>query len=69
MSSSIAPTGVADATNNSSAMIGQMQAMADQNNAMTMASMQINIQQQETSALATVANNGAKNISDAAKGQ
>ncbi|EDT04958.1 conserved hypothetical protein [Burkholderia ambifaria IOP40-10] len=50
-------------------MVGQMQAMANQNNAMTMAAMQINMQQQETSALASVGNNGAKNIADAAKGQ
>ena len=44
-----------------------MQHMANQNNAMTMASMQINMQQQMTSALASVGNHGAKNIADAAK--
>jgi hypothetical protein len=67
--SSVTATGAQDAANNSANMIGQMQQMADENNAMTMASMQINIEQQETSALASVGNNGAKNISDAAKGQ
>lgn len=69
MTSSVTSTGAQDAANNSADMIGQMQQMADENNAMTMASMQINIEQQETSALASVGNNGAKNISDAAKGQ
>lgn len=67
--SSTALSGVQDAGQQGSDMIGAMQQMASQNNAMTMASMQINIQQQETSALASVGNNGAKNISDAAKGQ
>ena len=46
-----------------------MQHMANQNNAMTMASMQINMHQQITSALASMGNHGAKNIADAAKGQ
>jgi hypothetical protein len=50
-------------------MVAEMQQMADQNTAMTMQSMKINMQQQMTSALASVGNNGAKNISDAAKGQ
>ena len=45
-----------------------MQQMADHNNAMTMASMQINMEQQETSALASVGHHGAKNIANAAKG-
>ena len=45
-----------------------MQQMAHHNNAMTMASMKINMHQQTTSALASVGNNGAKNIADAAKG-
>lgn len=67
--SSVTSTGIQDATNTGASMLGQMQQMADANNAMTMASMQINIQQQETSALASVGNSGAKNISDAAKGQ
>jgi hypothetical protein len=67
--SSVTATGAQDAANSSANMIGQMQQMADENNAMTMASMKINIEQQETSALASVGNNGAKNISDAAKGQ
>jgi hypothetical protein len=67
--SSVTSTGIQDATNTGAGMVGQMQQMADANNAMTMASMQINIQQQETSALASVGNSGAKNISDAAKGQ
>ncbi|WP_116137936.1 hypothetical protein [Trinickia diaoshuihuensis] len=69
MSSSIGAQGVQEAGAQNADMIGQMQAMANQNNAMTMASMQINMQQQETSALASVGNNGAKNIADAAKGQ
>ncbi|MBN3807412.1 hypothetical protein GXB81_30935 [Paraburkholderia sp. Ac-20336] len=69
MMSSIAASGVQQSGAQSADMVGQMQQMADQNNAMTMASMQINIQQQETSATASVGNNGAKNISDAAKGQ
>ncbi|PMS22570.1 hypothetical protein C0Z18_04405 [Trinickia dabaoshanensis] len=69
MSSSISSQGVQEAGAQNADMIGQMQAMANQNNAMTMASMQINMQQQETSALASVGNNGAKNIADAAKGQ
>jgi hypothetical protein len=69
MSSTITSTGVQDATSTSASSLDQMQQMADENNAMTMASMQINIEQQETSALASVGNNGAKNISDAAKGQ
>jgi hypothetical protein len=69
MTSSVTSTGAQDAANNSADMVGQMQQMANENNAMTMASMQINIEQQETSALASVGNNGAKNISDAAKGQ
>ena len=69
MSSSIGSQGVQEAGAQNADMIGQMQAMANQNNAMTMASMQINMQQQETSALASVGNNGAKNIADAAKGQ
>ena len=66
---SIASSGTAQAGSTSADYLGQMQQMANQNNAMTMASMQINIEQQETSALASVGNNGAKNISDAAKGQ
>ncbi|MBN3853190.1 MULTISPECIES: hypothetical protein [unclassified Paraburkholderia] len=61
--------GAASGAASSASMVGEMQAMADQNSAMTMASMKINMQQQETSALASVGNNGAKNISDAAKGQ
>lgn len=65
----IGATGTASSGLSSTAMVGEMQQMANQNNAMTMASMQINMQQQETSALASVGNNGAKNISDAAKGQ
>ncbi len=65
----IGATGTAASGLSSTAMVGEMQQMANQNNAMTMASMQINMQQQETSALASVGNNGAKNISDAAKGQ
>jgi hypothetical protein len=69
MSSSIGAAGVASAGSQNADMVAQMQAMADQNNQMTMASMQINMQQQETSALASVGNNGAKNIADAAKGQ
>ena len=69
MSSSIASSGVSEAGAQNADMIGQMQSMANQNNAMTMAAMQINMQQQETSALASVGNNGAKNIADAAKGQ
>jgi hypothetical protein len=69
MSSSIASQGVQEAGAQNADMIGQMQSMANQNNAMTMAAMQINMQQQETSALASVGNNGAKNIADAAKGQ
>jgi len=64
-----AASGVQAAGAQGADMIGQMQQMADQNNAMTMASMQINISQQETSALASVGNSGAKNIADAAKGQ
>ncbi|CAB3769445.1 hypothetical protein [Paraburkholderia solisilvae] len=67
--SSITASGVSDAGSLNSSMIGQMQQMADQNNAMTMASMQINMEQQATSAVASVGNNGAKNIADAAKGQ
>jgi hypothetical protein len=67
--SSITASGVSDAGNLNASMIGQMQQMADQNNAMTMASMQINMEQQATSAVASVGNNGAKNIADAAKGQ
>ncbi|GAB7524098.1 hypothetical protein [Paraburkholderia sp. 2C] len=67
--SSITSSGVQDAGSLNSSMIGQMQQMADQNNAMTMASMQINMEQQETSAVASVGNNGTKNIADAAKGQ
>ncbi|TKC86949.1 hypothetical protein FAZ69_20220 [Trinickia terrae] len=67
--SSSATQGVQQAGSLDSNYIGQMQQMADQNNAMTLASMQINIEQQETSALASVGNNGAKNIADAAKGQ
>jgi hypothetical protein len=66
---SSAASGVAQAGSNTADMVGQMSQMADQNNAMTMASMEINMKQQETSALSTVGNNGAKNISDAAKGQ
>jgi hypothetical protein len=62
-------TGASDAANSSAGNIGTMQQMANENTAMTMASMQINIQQQETSAIASVGNTGAKNISDAAKGQ
>ncbi|AIO38082.1 MULTISPECIES: hypothetical protein [Burkholderia] len=69
MSSSIGSSGVSQAGSQNADMVGQMQAMANQNNAMTMAAMQINMQQQETSALASVGNNGAKNIADAAKGQ
>jgi hypothetical protein len=69
MSSSIGASGVSEAGAQNADMVGQMQAMANQNNAMTMAAMQINMQQQETSALASVGNNGAKNIADAAKGQ
>lgn len=68
-SSSIASSGVSEAGSQNADMISQMQTMANQNNAMTMAAMQINMQQQETSALASVGNNGAKNIADAAKGQ
>ncbi|WP_027793964.1 hypothetical protein [Paraburkholderia acidipaludis] len=64
-----AASGVSQAGSNTADMIGQMNQMADQSNAMTMASMEINMKEQETSALATVGNNGAKNISDAAKGQ
>jgi hypothetical protein len=67
--SSTAASGVNSAGSQSADMVGQMQQMADQNNAMTIASMRINISQQETSALASVGNNGAKNIADAAKGQ
>ncbi|MEJ0003117.1 MAG: hypothetical protein WDN30_05255 [Pararobbsia sp.] len=67
--STTAASGVQGAGATNSDYIGQMQQMANQNNAQTLAAMQINIQQQETSALASVGNNGAKNISDAAKGQ
>ncbi|WP_241025168.1 hypothetical protein [Burkholderia sp. Ac-20384] len=67
--SSTAAAGVQQAGAQSADMVGQMQQMADQNNAMTMASMMINMQQQTTSALASVGNNGVKNIADAAKGQ
>ncbi|HEV3104144.1 MAG TPA: hypothetical protein VGZ01_00435 [Trinickia sp.] len=67
--SDTAINGTKEAGSTAANYIGQMQQMADQNNAMTMASMQINIQQQMTSALASVGNNGAKNIADAAKGQ
>lgn len=66
---SIATSGAASAAGSNASMVGQMQNMANANNAMTMASMQINMQQQMTSALASVGNNGAKNIGDAAKGQ
>jgi hypothetical protein len=66
---SSASSSVGQAGSNSADMIGQMNQMANENNQMTMASMEINMKQQETSALATVGNNGAKNISDAAKGQ
>lgn len=68
-STGIGAAGVASSGMQNSQMIGEMQSMANQNNAMTMASMQINMEQQMTSALASVGNNGAKNISDAAKGQ
>jgi hypothetical protein len=68
-SSTSAASGTQQAGSQNADMVGQMQQMADQNNAMTMASMQINMQQQMTSALASVGNNGAKNIADAAKGQ
>jgi hypothetical protein len=69
MSNSIATSGANSASSSNADMVGQMQNMANQNNAMTMASMQINMQQQMTAALASVGNNGAKNIADAAKGQ
>jgi hypothetical protein len=69
MSNSIAANGASGAAASNADSIGQMQQMANANNAMTMASMQINMEQQMTSALASVGNNGAKNISDAAKGQ
>jgi hypothetical protein len=68
MTSSIAGSGVDQSGASNADMVGQMQAMADQNNAMTMASMQINLSQQMTSAVASVGNNGGKNIADAAKG-
>ncbi|WP_240766295.1 hypothetical protein [Paraburkholderia flava] len=67
--SSIATQGANQAAAGNADMVGQMQNMANENNAMTMASMQINMQQQMTAALASVGNNGAKNIADAAKGQ
>lgn len=69
MSSGITTTGVNNATNSNADSVGQMQQMANENNAMTMASMQINMEQQMTSAIASVGNNGAKNVADAAKGQ
>jgi hypothetical protein len=67
--SGIATQGANQASASNADMVGQMQNMANENNAMTMASMQINMQQQMTAALASVGNNGAKNIADAAKGQ
>lgn len=47
------------------AMISEMQAMADENNKITLASMQINIEQQ----MASIENNAAHNIARAAEGQ
>lgn len=71
MATSAAADGVAAtstaATN--ATMVSEMQALSDSNNAMTMASMKISAEQQATSALASIGNTGAKNISDAAKGQ
>ncbi|KAF8224926.1 hypothetical protein L208DRAFT_1409294, partial [Tricholoma matsutake] len=47
------------------AIISEMQAMADENNKITLASMQINIEQQ----MASTDNNAAHNIAHAAEGQ
>jgi hypothetical protein len=68
-STSAIPTGISDVANTSADSIAQMQQLASENQAFTMQSLMINTKQQETSALASVGNTGAKNISDAAKGQ
>jgi hypothetical protein len=65
----IGAAGTAGAAADNAGSLAEMQQMASANNAMTMESMKINMQQQMTSALASVGNNGAKNIADAAKGQ
>ncbi|MEQ5842565.1 hypothetical protein BWP39_22945 [Paraburkholderia acidicola] len=69
MSGGLQSSGVNQATQSNQDSVAEMQKMANENNAMTMASMQINMQQQMTSAIASVGNNGAKNVADAAKGQ
>ncbi|WP_434115444.1 hypothetical protein [Paraburkholderia caffeinilytica] len=69
MSGSISGSGAASSASNSADMLAQMQASANASNQFTMAAAQINQEQQETSAVASLENTGAKNISDAAKGQ